>query len=1158
MTTFRRVSLILISVLSCFLIISGHARSGGTVSAGDEEARITDSLIIAHKEGGRFWTVFAENEEKIDAPILEKVLDDAIQRRDDMLVNMVLEGARKKKDDRALTRMMLRAGAYFLFTSRPGEALKLYEAAMPLARESENDVLIAGSYEGNGDTAFYQGSPTNALLMYNRAAEIYSRTKSGIHRGIIERKMADVHSQIGDGATAQKLIDSSLKIISREKSPLEEGHVYRSMAYAAMRLRDNKTARGALELALARYKAASYEAGEADVYRASGDIDLKTGEVEDAREHYKNAQALYKKTGFIVGEAYTLKGFADIAYFSGNNDEALETYKRVLEMFRSAGYPLGQADTLRRMGQLSLRRGNVAAVSEAYETALPIYRQLREPVGQADIYKGLGDIGYYNRNFSRALEMYDRALPLYVSANEPLGQGNVQRSFGDIYFYAGDYPRALQYYENALRLYVRANSPLGQANTYRTMGEAYLRLKKIDHALAMFNSAMAIYKKIREPIGQGDIYKTLGEIYLERGNKMGALDMFREALRLVTAANSLVDQGHAYQGIGDVFLSAGDFERADQNYNLALGLYGQMQDMESQGVVLLKKASVAARKDDVEEAIRLYDAGLAKFEQVRSQAAFSELKRSYMEKIYDHYEGAALYVIEKDRGEKALQYIEAMKARMFLDQLAEARVDLEKGVDADVKKERDLLENQIVMLTRRLTEENQAKVPDRKAIEQLRSDANAAQEKLDALRRDIRYKNPLYASVEYPQPILAKKLQDAVLKENEVLLEYFMAKKGVWCLVIGKNELTIVKLPAQYGELTSRVQKMLGNIRGIQRGERLRNDLPAELYDMLVKPVEEYIDGKTLIIVPQGILAYLPFEALMTTGKDGEKIFMIEKYPLAYIQSGTVLGVLRSQHSTENTRGGFVGFGDPVYDFKEYIAETGAEKKETAAGETGEDGRAADEKVKAPQDLSPGAVFMKTEYLRSGGTLTRLKGTAEEVEAINSIYEKTGANHQVYVRIDAREEKAKSPDMAQYSYIHFSTHGILQPGFQAIALSQIPSDKEDGFLTLGEIMNTRFNARLVVLSACETGLGELSNAEGVTGLTRAVMYAGSPAALVSLWSVADEPTRDLMTAFYDGLIRKEKTKLEALRDAKLSLLKDTKPGAYNHPFFWSAFVMYGE
>ncbi len=158
-----------------------------------------------------------------------------------------------------------------------------------------------------------------------------------------------------------------------------------------------------------------------------------------------------------------------------------------------------------------------------------------------------------------------------------------------------------------------------------------------------------------------------------------------------------------------------------------------------------------------------------------------------------------------------------MKARMFLDQLAEASVDLEKGIDPDLKKERDTLENELLMLKKKLAEESQAKFPDKKVIEQLKNEAGAAQEKLDILRREIRYKNPLYASVQYPQPITARSLQDNVLRENEVLLEYFLAKKGVYCLVIGKKDFNVVKLPVEYADIVARVQKLLGNIRGYQR-----------------------------------------------------------------------------------------------------------------------------------------------------------------------------------------------------------------------------------------------------------------------------------------------------------------------------------------------------
>ena len=144
--------------------------------------------------------------------------------------------------------------------------------------------------------------------------------------------------------------------------------------------------------------------------------------------------------------------------------------------------------------------------------------------------------------------------------------------------------------------------------------------------------------------------------------------------------------------------------------------------------------------------------------------------------------------------------------------------------------------------------------------------------------------------------------------------------------------------------------------------------------------------------------------------------------------------------------------------------------------------------------------------------------------------------------------------MNRYGYLHFSMHGIVTPQLQAVVFSQIPDAGDDGLLTVNEIMNLQYNARLVVLSACQTGLGPLERGEGVTGLTRAVMYAGSPATAVSLWNVDDTGTRELMTRLYENIIQKDMDNAEALHKAKQDMLKNK----YRHPYFWSAFVMYGD
>ena len=264
----------------------------------------------------------------------------------------------------------------------------------------------------------------------------------------------------------------------------------------------------------------------------------------------------------------------------------------------------------------------------------------------------------------------------------------------------------------------------------------------------------------------------------------------------------------------------------------------------------------------------------------------------------------------------------------------------------------------------------------------------------------------------------------------------------------------------------------------------------------------------------------------------GEDIYLLEKYSIKYVQSASVLEILRTKYKEEGRSDMFVGFGDPVYDYEAFKA---------GKPEKGDDEAAVNQ-------------LTKNRYFRTGGKLNRLKKSGEEVEEIVKIFENNNKEKNKYLRLDAKEENAKSESINKYGYIHFSAHGALDDDFQAIVLSQIPDSKEDGMLTLGKIMNCSYNARLVVLSACETGLGKTERGEGVTGLTRAVMYAGTPAVVVSLWSVADEQTKELMVRFYKNIIEKGMMKEEALRSAKIEMLDI----GYRNPFYWSAFVMYGE
>jgi len=192
--------------------------------------------------------------------------------------------------------------------------------------------------------------------------------------------------------------------------------------------------------------------------------------------------------------------------------------------------------------------------------------------------------------------------------------------------------------------------------------------------------------------------------------------------------------------------------------------------------------------------------------------------------------------------------------------------------------------------------------------------------------------------------------------------------------------------------------------------------------------------------------------------------------------------------------------------------------------------------------------------------LARLVGTRVEAEEIGKIAKTNGSQADLWIDLNASEDNLRSRDVTNYRVVHVATHGLLdaeRPQFTGVVLSLVGNKDNDGFLRTDEIFNLRLGAPLVMLSACETGLGKEKRGEGVIGLTRAFMYAGAPTVGVSLWSVADKSTAELMADFYRRLLGPASSSSAslAMRAAQLGLISGKK---YSAPFYWAPFVIVGD
>jgi CHAT domain-containing protein/Tfp pilus assembly protein PilF len=778
--------------------------------------------------------------------------------------------------------------------------------------------------------------------------------------------------------------------------------------------------------------------------------------------------------------------------------------------------------------------GNSKAL-EMYEKAQNIFEKAEEPLGIGIAYQNKGRIYYLIGDSLKALEMYEHAIPLIEKGGDILELGNIYKNKGNVYAAVGGYSKAHDMYEKALPLFKKVEDPLGQGGIYLRRGVIYLFEEKYSMALAMLDKALPFFDKTADSIGQGNVYFNKGNVYLNNNDYLRAKEMYDKALSLYEKGRDILGQGLVYTGMGDTFFYSGENFKALRMYEKAMPLFTKDGALEDMSYTCLRKARVFAKQGKKKEAIILFEEAISILEKVRTQVAFSVLKMAYIRKVYKKYEETVSFMLENNYHKKAFKYAELMKARVFLDQLVEGLVRLDKGIKPEFLKKRDDFVSILSALSKQITETASKK--DKKKLIALKEERRKVESQLDDMLIKIRLENPLYGSVRYPQPVFLKTLRKKVLKKGELMLRYFTTEEKTYVFLVSKKKFKVLPL-----NITSKGIQRLANRYLLSMKNKYKdklNEYGTKLYQSLFKPLELSLKGKkNLIIIPDGQLATIPFESFITSKNETNKpVYLLEKYKIKYIQSASVLSTLRKHYKRTSKTKHFIGFGDPVYDYENF-------KK--GLPEQGSTNPVKGDEIKE---------IHRGKYDREGGLMNRLQGSGQEVQAIAGLFKKDNQKAVIHLRDNATEEMAKSLDLKDYDYIHFSCHGILGDGFQSLVLSQAPKAKEDGYLTMNEIMNCHYNAKLVVLSACQTGKGKMDRGEGVTGLTRAVIYAGTPAVVASLWNVSDIGTKELMVQFYKNILEKGMSKEDALREAKLSLLRGRK---YSSPCYWSSFVMYGE
>jgi CHAT domain-containing protein/tetratricopeptide (TPR) repeat protein len=537
---------------------------------------------------------------------------------------------------------------------------------------------------------------------------------------------------------------------------------------------------------------------------------------------------------------------------------------------------------------------------------------------------------------------------------------------------------------------------------------------------------------------------------------------------------------------------------------------------------------------------------------------------------------------------EAFRITEQSRARSLLDLLSETNAAVTEGIPADLlKRKQDNLDRQ-QEIAELLTGISLSADSDKKKPSDLEDELEKLQTEFDNIENQIRTASPRYASLTAGKPLSLADVQTNVLDDQTVLLEYSLGSEASYLWAVTKSGVSIYKLaprPAldklatdlRAQLIPSKLQRRIVGIDVMadsQRGlgvsatpfaEDAASFIPASnaLYKAVIDPAGSVIGEKRLLVIADGALNYVPFEALVKSPASADYSslpYLIKSNEIIYAPSASVIGAIRQQDKSPAGRAMLI-LADPVFNSNDARAR-GATASANSSGTRGLGIQSALTDV-AGQAASSTADSAKMQGL----PLVRLAGTRIEAEQIVKLAKTSGTQADTWLDLDASEDNIDVRELSKYRILHIATHGLLnaeRPQFTGLVLTLVGNKSEDGFLRTDEVFNLRLGSPLVMLSACETGLGKEKRGEGVMGLTRAFMYAGAPTVGVSLWSVADRSTAELMTDFYKRLLSSPAgstgtaaavSPSSAMREAQLAMIAGKK---YSAPFYWAPFVLVGD
>jgi CHAT domain-containing protein/tetratricopeptide (TPR) repeat protein len=914
-------------------------------------------------------------------------------------------------------------------------------------------------------------------------------------------------------------------------------------------------------------------------------------DLQKALDLYAQAQQLFQAKHDRRGQASAYNNIGHGLATMGKMREALENYEKSLSLRRAEHDQNAAANILNNIGGIYDSQGEPHRALDYYGQALQVWRDLDNSGRRAAVLNNIGVVNNKMGEWQKALDGYEEALALYgykktdshdgskegaalIGQFDYRGVASTLDNMGVLYFSLGNYGMALEKYEEALPLLM--DQPGLKANVLIHTGQVYFLQGRLAQALKMYQTALDLKQNPRQ---KASTLTAIGAVSALQGNTQKALSYYADALPIQRKVLDRRGEALTLEKMGQAYALAGEQQKALESFNQALPLWRAVEDLPGVATTLGDIALIERDRGNMAEALKLSEEAINIIEQTRTKVTSQQLRTSYFatkQNYYELYIDIKMLLYERDRSDAhliaALQLNERARARSLMEILTEAEADVPQDVSSDLIRRKSAVEQklnakaqaQMKLLNERHTDEQ---------ARELAKDIDALIAEYGDLQSQIRAAAPRYAAL--TRPLDLKEIQNGLLDDNTLLLEYALGDERSYVWAVSKTSIKGYALPKrdviedaarEFYKLLTAPQQLDDEDIQHRRARLLQaaSQYPKQailLSQMILGPLANVLGNRRLLIVGDGALQYLPFAALPVPSAPGSRgktaragraaadltntVPLVVDHEIVGLPSASVLAVLRSQVERRKPASYAVAvLADPVFDRND--SRLGLVKRGTRLAANGN----SDSEVSLPN--LRGVVALR------GGSFRPLPLTQEEALAIKE------AAHPGEVMIatgfEANRDIVMGSKLKQYQIVHFATHGVLNsehPELSGLVLSLLDKQgrAQDGILRLHDIYNLRLPADLVVLSACDTGLGQIVRGEGLVGLTRGFMYAGVPRVVASLWKVDDLATTELMKYFYRYMFKDAMPPSTALRWAQVEMFKERR---WHDPFNWAAFVIQGD